>query len=283
MSALLGVLLGGRLGYMLFYNLDAFLDNPLVFFHFLDGGMASHGGIIGLIVFTLVYARRKHISWRGIGDNLCTAAPLGLFFGRMANFINGELYGRKAEVAWAVQFPEEIREPDFSSPTGAGRAALEHDLQPFDLPPAQLAADGKTVLYDNTAVIEAVGEIDGVKEVLRDYLNARHPSQIYQALMEGLALFLILYFVRVRYPTLRHGILTGIFFIGYAVFRILGEQFREPSDGFIGAFTRGQFLSLFMVLIGGAFVASAYIWPYRQKLSKRLRRSNSRAEAADDG
>ena len=91
--------------------------------------------------------------------------------------------------------------------------------------------------------------------------NARHPSQIYQALLEGLALFIILYFIRKKGPSLHHGILTGTFFIGYAVFRIVGEFFREPSDGYIGSLTRGQFFSTFMILIGIVFIASAYKWP----------------------
>ncbi len=258
LGALLGVMLGGRLGYMLFYDLDHFLANPLIFFNFLGGGMASHGGILGLVVFTFVYARKKGVTWRGIGDNLCTVAPLGLCFGRLANFINGELYGRKSEVPWAVQFPEEIRE--FGE---ADRDNLRADLAPFELP-------YHPEVNEDDVVIEAARGNDGIQDVLREYLNARHPSQLYQALMEGLALFVILYLVRVRFPQLRHGILTGLFFIGYAVFRILGEQFREPADGFVGPFTRGQFLSLFMIAVGAAFLISAKIWPYRQKIRRKV-------------
>jgi phosphatidylglycerol:prolipoprotein diacylglycerol transferase len=281
LGALLGVMLGGRLGYMLFYDFDRFIAKPTIFFNFLDGGMASLGGILGLVIFTFIFARRKHVTWRGIGDNLCTVAPLGLCFGRLANFINGELYGRKADVAWAVQFPEEIREHNFQSPTGADRADLDQALAPFEFPPPRLALDGQTIIYDNSSVIEASRHEDGVADVLREYLNARHPSQLYQALMEGLALFLILYIVRVRFPRLRHGILTGLFFIGYATFRILGEQFREPSDGYIGIFTRGQFLSLFMFAVGGAFLLSAVIWPYQQKDRRRIS-STAAADLLDE-
>ncbi len=269
MAALLGVLIGGRIGYMLFYNLDAFLQNPLIFFHFLQGGMASHGGILGLVAFTYIFARKKKISWRGIGDNLCTVAPMGLFFGRIANFINGELYGRKTDQPWAVQFPEEIREENFLSPEGLTRADLGRELAPLKIPSSQ-SAD-----YGDTGIIEAARDNDTVKEILRDYLNARHPSQIYQALLEGLALFIILYILRCRYPKLRQGILTGMFFIGYAIFRIIGEQFREAADGYVGIFTRGQFLSLFMVAVGLLFILSAYIWPHKGKLSQKDSTSSS--------
>ena len=108
MGALIGVLLGGRLGYMLFYDWDHFIHDPLIFFRVWEGGMASHGGIVALTLFTFWYARRHHLSWRNLGDNLVVVAPVGLFFGRCANFINGELYGRIAHVWWAVQFPKEI-------------------------------------------------------------------------------------------------------------------------------------------------------------------------------
>lgn len=265
MAALLGVLLGGRFGYMLFYNFDAFIRNPAIFFHFLQGGMASHGGILGLVAFTYIFARKKGISWRGIGDNLCTVAPLGLFFGRIANFINGELYGRKTDLPWAVQFPEEIREGNFLSAEGLTHADLERELAPLNIA-ASRSADN-----NDTGIIEAVRDNDAVKEILRDYLNARHPSQIYQALLEGLALFIILYILRCKFPKLRQGILTGVFFIGYAVFRIIGEQFREAADGYVGIFTRGQFLSLFMVAVGLLFILSAFIWPHRQRSQSATR------------
>ena len=93
-GAIFGVLLGGRLGYMLFYDLENFLQNPLIFFRVMDGGMSAHGGILGLTLYTLWYSFRHQVSWRNIGDNLVVAAPIGLCLGRLANFINGELYGR---------------------------------------------------------------------------------------------------------------------------------------------------------------------------------------------
>ena len=259
----LSTMAGGRLGYMLLYNFEEFINRPQIFFYFLEGGMASHGGIAGLIVFTFIYSRKYKVGWRGIGDNLCTVAPLGLCFGRFANFINGELYGRKANVPWAVQFPEEIREPDFVSPDGLNRSDLI-ELSPFELPIRPLNPNemSNNFLFErNTHIIETARENEEVQDILREYLNARHPSQIYQALLEGLALFIILYFIRKKGPSLHHGILTGTFFIGYAVFRIVGEFFREPSDGYIGSLTRGQFFSTFMILIGIVFIASAYKWP----------------------
>jgi phosphatidylglycerol:prolipoprotein diacylglycerol transferase len=119
-AAMFGVLLGGRLGSMIFYSWSAWLHDPLMIFRLWDGGMSSHGGILGLTLFTWWYARRHHLSWTSIGDNLCVVAPIGLFFGRLANFINGELYGRPAPgVPWAMQFPKEI----YDNPALANRAA----------------------------------------------------------------------------------------------------------------------------------------------------------------
>src|ERR1700677_1217334 len=107
-AALFGVMLGGRLGYVLFYKFSDYAAHPLDIFKLWDGGMASHGGMLGLILFTFYYARRHKLSWTGIGDNLCVVAPIGLFFGRCANFINGELYGRPTTVPWAMLFPKEL-------------------------------------------------------------------------------------------------------------------------------------------------------------------------------
>ena len=257
----LSTMAGGRLGYMFLYNFEEFISRPQIFFYFLEGGMASHGGIAGLVLFTFIYSRKYKVGWRGIGDNLCTVAPLGLCFGRFANFINGELYGRKSSFPWAVQFPEEIRESDFVSPEGLSRTDLSNALGPSNF----TEVSDKSLFEQDTFVIDTARENEEVQDVLREYLNARHPSQIYQALLEGLALFVILYFIRKKGPSLRHGILTGTFFIGYAVFRIIGECFREPSDGYIGSLTRGQFFSTFMILIGIIFIASAFKWPKKTR------------------
>jgi phosphatidylglycerol:prolipoprotein diacylglycerol transferase len=237
--ALFGVIVGGRLGYMLFYDWDTFAANPLVFFKFWDGGMSSHGGMLGVVAFTFAYSRMKRVPWLNIGDNLVVTAPIGLFFGRCANFINGELYGRVTSVAWAVQFPKEL----------------------YDAPPetVELAlAEARTINPQWEAVgdiVEAVRLSPALREQLAGTLSPRHPSQIYEAFLEGAVLFLLLWTLRTRFR-LPNGVLTGIFFIAYAVLRIVGEAFREPDAPLTMMFTRGQFLSLFLVLLGAAFVAA---------------------------
>jgi len=105
--ALFGVMIGGRLGYVFFYKPEMLRD-PMSILRVWEGGMSSHGGIIGVVVFTLIYSRRHKLPWTNPGDSLCVVAPIGLFLGRCANFINGELYGRVANVSWAMQFPKEL-------------------------------------------------------------------------------------------------------------------------------------------------------------------------------
>lgn len=248
-AALFGVIVGGRLGYMLLYARESFLANPLIFFHVSGGGMASHGGIAGLFFFTLYFAWRHKRSWPGLGDNLVCAAPLGLFFGRIANFINGELYGRATAVPWAMKFPEEATRwsPQSTDPVIAGKylalreLALDQGVNP-ETWPDQIMSLSRTN--------------DVFAEGLRPLLTARHPSQLYAAALEGLVLFTILFVVREKYPRAPHGLLTGLFFICYALLRIFGESFREP-DRRIGPFTEGQFYSLFMIVVGLCFVAYA--------------------------
>lgn len=236
-AAVFGVLLGGRVGYMLLYDLPRFISDPLSMARVWEGGMASHGGILGLFFFTLYYARRHAFSWTGIGDSLVAVAPLGLFLVRIANFINGELYGRMSNVPWAVKFPTELREN-----------------------PALMAGTMFESVQVEALVAQARGGLAGAPElfaVLQRVLPPRHPSQIYEAFFEGAVLFALLWFVRTRLVVPR-GVLTGVFFIGYACLRILGEQFREPEDFNFGL-PRGVFLSLFLILIGAAF----FVWAYR--------------------
>jgi phosphatidylglycerol:prolipoprotein diacylglycerol transferase len=237
MSALFGVLLGGRLGYMLFYDVDRFFHDPLIFFRVWEGGMASHGGILGLTFYTIWYARRHRLSFRNLADNLVVVGPVGVFFGRCANFINGELYGRVTDVFWAVQFPKEILvyPPDH----------LERLLS-------------KTVAVDPSlgspeAVIAGVTASQPLRELLAVEIAPRYPSQLVEAGLEGLFLFALLWMLRTR-VRLANGVLTGVFFIAYAVVRFLGECFREPDAPLTGMLTRGQFLSLFMILIGIFFL-----------------------------
>lgn len=250
-AALFGVLLGGRLGYMLLYNRAEFFANPLSIVNVAGGGMASHGGIAGLFFFTLFWAKRHRCSWTGLGDNLVVAAPAGLFFGRIANFINGELYGRAASVPWAVRFPDEATRWASDPDATDKYAQLVSLLSRFNAP---AAAD------EHSLILSLARTDDAFAEALRPLLTPRHPSQLYEAALEGLLLFAILFTVREKFPNAPHGLLTGLFFILYAVFRIIGEQFREP-DALIHGFTEGQFYSLFMIVVGIAFLIFAATRP----------------------
>jgi phosphatidylglycerol---prolipoprotein diacylglyceryl transferase len=240
--ALFGVIVGGRLGYVFFYKPEM-LREPLSILRVWEGGMSSHGGMIGLLLFTLYYAHRHKLSWANLGDNLGVAAPLGLFFGRCANFINGELYGRAANVPWAMQFPKEL----LDHPAEADRAIAA-------------CAQIDPSLTTPEAIVGAVHRQSQVKEVLRTILTPRHPSQLYEAFFEGIILFAILWIVRTR-TRQPNGVLMGLFFICYAVFRIVIETFREPDATLIAGFTRGQFFSFFLIAIGVAFVVAAKMRP----------------------
>ncbi|MDB6147735.1 MAG: Prolipoprotein diacylglyceryl transferase, partial [Spartobacteria bacterium] len=236
--ALFGVIVGGRLGYVIFYKPEMLRD-PLSVLRVWEGGMSSHGGMIGLLLFTFYYAHRHRLSWLNLSDNLVVAAPLGLFFGRCANFINGELYGRATTVPWAVQFPKELI--DHSEEAERAIAALQPVHPSLTTP---------------EAVVAAVHQQPQVKEFLRTILTPRHPSQLYEAFFEGIVLFLILWFVRTRRRE-PNGVLAGLFLICYAVFRIVIEYFREPDASAIAGFTRGQFFSFFLILIGIAYIVAA--------------------------
>jgi phosphatidylglycerol---prolipoprotein diacylglyceryl transferase len=247
--ALFGVIVGGRLGYVFLYKPEM-LSEPLSILRVWEGGMASHGGIIGVLLVTFYFARRHKVSWTNLGDNLVVAAPIGLFLVRCANFINGELYGRATDVAWAMQFPKELNE-NFVE---ANQAITECTK----LDPA---------LNTQDAIVAAVRHQPQVKEILRQILTPRHPSQLYEAFFEGVVLFLILWFVRTRMRQ-PNGVLTGLFFIFYAIFRIVCEYFREPDASMFGPFTHGQFYSLFLVVIGLAFVIFAKLRPtFPKKMS----------------
>lgn len=191
--AILGVVLGGRFGYVGFYNLEFYIANPLAMLKVWQGGMSFHGGVIGMIVAMWLFARKHGLSLLALSDACGTAAPIGLFLGRLANFINGELFGRETDVPWAMVFPH-------GGP------------------------------------------------------NPRHPSQIYEALLEGLVLFVILH-ILARNEAIRRrpGTLTGVFLVGYAISRAIVELFRQPDAhiGFLaGGWTMGQMLSLPMILLG---------------------------------
>jgi phosphatidylglycerol---prolipoprotein diacylglyceryl transferase len=245
-TALFGVVLGGRLGYMLFYDWGGFLADPLIFFRFHEGGMSAHGGILGVALYSLWFARRHKVSWLNLGDNLVVVAPVGLFFGRMANFINGELYGRVTSAAWAVQFPKELYDapPEMRSLAFREASALNPDWNTVE------------------AVVEAARTSPELQNQLAFTLSPRHPSQIYEAMLEGALLFAILWLMRTRMK-IRDGILTGAFFVGYAVFRSFCEIFREPDAPLVGALTRGQFLSIGIAVLGVLFWVAAARQPER--------------------
>jgi phosphatidylglycerol---prolipoprotein diacylglyceryl transferase len=234
-TGLFGVLLGGRLGWIAFYGFKEPHENPWWMFEVWKGGMSSHGGILGIVLVTYILARRWRISWTSVGDALCVVSPVGLFLVRCANFINGELIGRPASVPWAVKFPRELLD------TAVGR----EELAPLAEAALQRSA---------SEIVDAVPGDPEVQRVLGDLLTPRHPSQLYEALLEGALLFAVLWFLRTRCRVPR-GVLTGLFFILYAAVRIFGEMFREPDPAWaVGSMSPGQFLSLFMFGIGGAFL-----------------------------
>jgi phosphatidylglycerol:prolipoprotein diacylglycerol transferase len=200
--ATLGVVLGGRLGYVLFYQPGRFLSHPLEIFAVWSGGMSFHGGMLGTAVAIVLFCRYSRISILGFADRIAVAAPIGLFLGRVANFVNGELWGRPAPdwLPWAMIFPEVDQTP-------------------------------------------------------------RHPSQLYQALLEGVVMFVVmLLLARSEALRARIGFLTGAFLAGYAIARMIGELFRQP-DPFLGFLyagaTMGQLLSLPMLAFGIVLMARA--------------------------
>ena len=275
-GAFLGVFLGGRIGYVLFYMLPSadgraqIADDPLTILKVWDGGMSSHGGILGLTIFAWFYARHHKISWAALGDGIVCVAPLGVFFGRMANYINGELFGHAstASLPWLVKFP--------------GAVFNNKCQERADLPKVMQAAidssDGQTrqtleQAYSTgfggeQALTAAVRSSDSVKSAIEPFLLNRHPSQVYEGLLEGLLLFILLTFLRFRFPKLTTGTLTGLFFLLYAIGRIFVEQFRVPDSAMIGALTKGQFYSLFFIFIGIGFL----FWSF-QTNSKQPKKS----------
>ncbi|MEM7009984.1 MAG: prolipoprotein diacylglyceryl transferase, partial [Verrucomicrobiota bacterium] len=209
-------------------------------FYLWDGGMSSHGGILGVTIFVFIYCWRKGYNPMSLGDNVVSLAGLGIFFVRMANFINGELWGKPWNGKWAVQFPSEMK--DFGEVSRRVYAKL---------------SDSKTTI--DQLIVKARTD-EQIQQVFREELTPRHPSQIYQGLMEGLLLFVVLMVLRLRFKNMPWGLLTGIFFISYATLRIMGEVFRYPDSGNIGALSKGQFFSIFMYVLGIGFVVYALKW-----------------------
>lgn len=270
-TAIFGVFLGGRIGYVLFYMIPrdgwgVIMNDPMTIIRVWDGGMASHGGILGIMVFTLFYSWRHNLSWAGLGDGISIVAPLGVFFGRIANFINGELYGTTTDEKnwWAVKFPKSLFEK-------GNEENLQNAIR-------QIAVTDKgwTVTkdipqdLDGTYFVgrshfeqieQAARENPEILQALGDHTPARHPSQLYEGILEGLVIFLLLYGMRRAFPRLWHGVITGTFFILYAIFRIGVENVRQPDADEILGMTKGQFYSTFMIVIGIGF----YLYAFRKR------------------
>lgn len=194
--ATLGVVLGGRTGYVLFYNLPYYFAHPIQALYVWHGGMSFHGGAIGVTLAIILFTGARRVPLFAFSDIITEAIPIGLFFGRIANFINGELFGRPTDVPWAMIFPNGGPVP-------------------------------------------------------------RHPSQLYEAVCEGILLFLVLFIAERRGARRRPGVVTGLFLAGYAVARMSGELFRQPDPqlGYlVFGTTMGQLLSIPVLIAGIAII-----------------------------
>jgi len=244
---ILGVLVGGRLGYILFYEPSLFVefDRAFPFWGLVavnKGGMSSHGGFLGVWIMIFLFARKYKYSVLHVGDAVVLACPPALFLGRMANFINGELFGRPAKVPWAVCFPTEILNWTEKSISNL-----------FDL----LSKKGYG-FRDVPDLLNAIQGNNTIAEAVHPLLTPRHPSQIYEAILEGIFLFIILWWAGKRMK--RNGEAAALFFWCYALMRIFAEQFREPDIGIgfqLFGMTRGQWLSLGMLVLGGIIMYSS--------------------------
>ena len=189
---IIGIILGGRLGYVIFYNLEYFLSNPIEILMIWHGGMSFHGGLLGVLASTIIYAKKHNVNKFIFLDLIAGSAPIGIFLGRIANFLNSELYGRETDILWSVIFTK----------------------------------------------------IDNI---------TRHPSQIYEALLEGVILFFILFFFIKKNYLLKPGLISSLFLIFYSLFRFLVEFFRVPDEqvGLIYLnLTIGQIISLIFFCFG---------------------------------
>ncbi|MET0405534.1 MAG: prolipoprotein diacylglyceryl transferase [Cystobacter sp.] len=231
--ALLGVIVGGRLGYLVLYDWERFSSNVGLFFQFSQGGASFHGGVLGAAVVTFLQARQQNVSWLHLGDHLVVVAPLGILLGRLASFMDGDLFGRITRVPWAVLFPAEIHLSSFQ-PAQATRLAVERlPMSSFD-------------------IMQVAHATPRVMDALRLILHPRHPSQLYAALLEGLLLFVILYGVRTRARWAPEGLLCGLFLSLHSVFHIGLGFLREPRDGdpMLGGLAQGQLFSLPLLVLG---------------------------------
>ena len=189
---IIGIILGGRLGYVLFYNIKYYLSNPIEILMIWQGGMSFHGGLLGVLIATIIFANKNNVNKYIFLDLISASAPIGIFLGRISNFINSELYGIKTDVLWSVVF----------------------------------------------------SKVDNIP---------RHPSQIYEAILEGLVLFFILYLFTKKNYLEKPGLISSLFLIFYSIFRFFIEFYRVPDEqlGFIFLnLTMGQFISLIFLCFG---------------------------------
>lgn len=240
-ALILGVVLGGRLGYVLFYDFASFAANPAQIIRIWEGGLSFHGGLLGAGAAAYWFSRTRAVPFLRVVDTVSLSTPPGILLVRLANFVNGELYGRPAGegVPWAVRFPTD---PEAVRLTGA---------------------DGARGLRERELAVQQAYE-SGVWEQVRDQVPLRHPSQLYEGLLEGVLLGLVLFAVyrtmRARGRDLAAGTYTGIFLLGYGLLRAFVELFRQPDRQFtsaddplgtvLGPLTMGQTLSLGLVLLG---------------------------------
>ncbi len=254
-----GVLIGGRLGEFFFYwlpenGLSGFLADPTWVFRVWEGGMASHGGILGVILVALIYARRHKLSFPAVLDGLAIVSPIGLCFGRIANFINGELYGRVADAgnAIAMKFPLELYSFTAAQRQEVYAAVLRVSPEPI---PAFMA---DTPGYSPWArILELSQNHEAVREVLGQFLSPRYPSQLFEAAGEGAFIFMALFTLRLLWKKAPAGIFCALFAFLYAAARIVSECFKEPDAPVWGCVTRGQYLSIGIALLGVFFLIPA--------------------------
>ncbi len=253
-----GVVLGGRMGELLFYWLpregwDGFCNDPLWVLRVWEGGMASHGGIIGVSLVCVYFARRYKLPLLQLGDGLAIVAPLGIFFGRLANFINGELYGRVAPEGnmLAMKFPRELNELWITH--REAWTAMYLNIVKITPPPS----DAITIPRVNAWIIELSRESEAVRVVLGEILTPRYPSQLFEAFAEGLIIFLVLITLRFTWKKAPAGIFIAIFCFMYAAGRIVCEYYREPENELWLDFTRGQYLSFGIVVMGIGFLLAS--------------------------
>lgn len=258
MIAIFGVLVGGRVGSLLFYWLpregwDGFVQDPLWVFRVWEGGMASHGGILGVLIAAIIYAKRHQLSSLEVVDGLAIVAPLGIFFGRMANFINGELYGRICEASnpLAMKFPLELHDICLNTPVRW--LAMSEKLQ-YVLPPRPewIAYTGD---YNNW-IIALCRDNEAVRELVGECVNPRYPSQLFEGLAEGLLIFIALLALRLLWKSAPRGIFCMLFCFMYAAGRFVTEYYREPdSDAPLWmGLSRGQYLSFGIIALGVIFI-----------------------------